>query len=367
MATSKKTTTVNAKATVKEEKEMKNTEANAIINGIININTTQHKNKIELIQAGVNCAYVSINGTKVPGIIGGSKKEMEANQRCLQLMADNVESEDPMVIAHQCDMLTKVMANLENIPLDDAITVGREEYIIDTAGKRAYNCYGKKVVDINILYPELVNIDLDGDAIRAIVYGELDKMYNLPKEIEEENTSISIEAEGKLGVVDTIKALRALGMKSSWFDINGIRQMQPICYCGESDLKEFTKIVKSCVDNEQSYADIMNTAAKYNENGLKPDEAVEIDGTLCIIDYTKKELWSASGNLKHADIEDITYELPNEAVKAILVERAKESITRYNEEVEDYYDDDYDEYDEEYDDEDYDEDNEPVILGITIW
>jgi len=347
--TNKKNANVNANNTTKEEKNM--AKANEIINSIVNITAAAHANKVTLVKKA-GTSYLKLNDF-IAGAIGGTQKEQDANIKCIQFMVDNCdENEEGSVLAQQCMMLTCVMANLEKVNLDDVLTLDKVDYVIDTNLKQVYSEGGQLVVDMLEVYPELAEVELTDEAVRAILIGELNKnkvdQIARHEDTSTEEDEINIEAEGKLSVIDTIKGLRALGMKASWFNVNGVKQMMPICYNGEIDLKEFTKIIKEALDNDKDWMEIVMISCKMRENELSlDDETLIINQINCVIDYTKKEIWDENLDNKLASLEDVEYEFPREAVKVMLIERAKAEIERLEAEAEEY--DEYDDYCEDCD------------------
>ena len=78
---------------------------------------------------------------------------------------------------------------------------------------------------------------------------------------------------------------------------------------------------------------------------IKPDEVVEVDGTEVLISYAARKAYD--NDVQIADLEDMKCELPNEAIKAMLVDRARLFLeTRRNVEFDyaDYEDDLEDDY-----------------------
>lgn len=336
-----------------------NTKTNELVNSIINIETAKHKNVVEVVKGlGTEINFLKINGMKV-GAIGGSEKDILANQRQIQFMVDQCETTDPMEICKQLTLLQMAMADLHGVDLDDTILKDGVEYIIDSTNGKVYNEGGDLVINIKDVAPELAEANLPEEAMRAILVAEINKLdhkpiaehHETPEKAEGDNT-YDINADQKLSVIDTIKGLRALGMDATWFNVNGVRQRAPICYDGESDLLAFTNVVKAALKEEKGWLDVVLASCHYAENGLSLDEVADIDGTEVLLDYTKKECWTTNGVCKLADIADIEYDLPQEAVKIMLLTRTKEELDKRAEEARNYgfdlYEDDYDEEDEDW-------------------
>lgn len=87
----------------------------------------------------------------------------------------------------------------------------------------------------------------------------------------------------------------------------------------------------------------MYQAAQVAASEIKAEEAVSLeDGPEIIVSYTDRKAYLGTEEI--ASLQDMTCELPREAVKAILVERAKAEITRLEQEAEDDISDVWDEY-----------------------
>lgn len=105
-------------------------------------------------------------------------------------------------------------------------------------------------------------------------------------------------------------------------------------YASESDKKACMKLLEDALratngDIYQTKMYIMNavtTAAKE----IKPDEAVEVEGTEILLSYGSQKAYL--GTEEVANLEDIKCELPEEAVKALLTSRATVEIQKRIEE-----------------------------------
>lgn len=335
-------TNTNNTTNIKEEKSMNNN---------INFITGEPRsNYVELVKKN-NTTYIKFNDMIV-GAIGGDKTAQEANCRCIQFIVDNCDKADGVTVAKQATMLTAVMADLENVSLENTLVVNKVEYAIDTVNKKAYTENGQVVIDLIKLHPELDKIILNEKAIEAIIVAEINKLDIAPIAVhyeEEENNEINITKNRKLSVFETIKGLRALGMSASWFNVEGVKQFAPICYNGVGDLGAFKKVVKECLESDKNWLDIVISSCQYKENNINPDNKVyTIEGIECIIDYDSKNIWDINGIRQFANLNDIEYNLPKEAVEVMLIDRARQAIISAQEEncFEDEYDDDYyDEYD----------------------
>ena len=94
-------------------------------------------------------------------------------------------------------------------------------------------------------------------------------------------------------------------------------------YVSESDKAACMELLEKAIratngDVMQAQFYIMN-AVQVAANEIKPDEVVDVDGVEVLISYADKSAYILTE--KVADIDDLECELPNEAIKAILVER----------------------------------------------
>ena len=184
--------------------------------------------------------------------------------------------------------------------------------------------------------------------------------------------------------VELIKETNAAGVQLEYLAIDGVK-IGTMGYTSQKDREAAIKFIQRIVDNSQNtgyalYMEIMNacmTGAAMTEEGIeaKDSEELEIEGVPVIINYeVQKAYIGVNKSLEAvADLEDLDAELPEVAVKALLVERAKTRIKEMQEEavraLEESYDeydpeeDYYDEYDDDYDD---DYDNDTIVMGIRM-
>lgn len=86
-------------------------------------------------------------------------------------------------------------------------------------------------------------------------------------------------------------------------------------------------------------------------NDIKPDEAIDVDGTEMLVSYRDKKIYLSTTEM--ANLDDMAEtEMSNEVIKALLVERAKNKIKEdfiddMMDDTDYYADEDY--YDNEYD------------------
>lgn len=132
-------------------------------------------------------------------------------------------------------------------------------------------------------------------------------------------------------------------------------------YATESDKQACIKLIEDALratgnDIPKVRQYIMN-AVKVSANEIKADEAIEVDGVEIIIDYTAKKAYKDAKEI--ANLNDMQCFLPNEVIKAMLINRVQLAFAER--EVE-YYDED--EYDD-YDDDDYIYDGDEDLMFIS--
>ena len=175
--------------------------------------------------------------------------------------------------------------------------------------------------------------------------------------------------------------------------IDGVPQPQLMFgYVSESDKKAAMQLLEEALlatgGNLSQIPTYIRNAVCVEAHDIHPNEAVKLeDGHEIMIDYSKKTAYLGTDAI--ANLDDITCELPEEAVKVMLLDRAKNELERRriemhhcccscddDEDYDDGYNDGYDEgysegYGEGYADaeEAYDEDNdgdddEPAVIII---
>ena len=130
-------------------------------------------------------------------------------------------------------------------------------------------------------------------------------------------------------------------------------------YASETDkaacmklIEEALKATNGNIFETQRY---ITNAAVIAANEIKPDEAVEIQGIEVLISYADKKAYIDT--MEIANLEEITCEMPDEAVKALLISRVETEMERRRAEEVNVllYNNDEDEDEEEYEDDYEDE------------
>ena len=117
-------------------------------------------------------------------------------------------------------------------------------------------------------------------------------------------------------------------------------------YATESDKAACLKLIGEAltatggnIAEVQKY--IMN-AVVISANDIVPDEVVEVNGAEYLINYETKKAYDRE--IEIANLDDITCDMPNEAVKALLISRIQLELEQKNEPD---YDDDYDDFEDD--------------------
>lgn len=187
-------------------------------------------------------------------------------------------------------------------------------------------------------------------------------MANIQKTIAPRKTTVEL-------IADTTRD----GVTMEWISIDGVK-IGTMGYANKKDKEAALRLIQRVVDNSENtgydlYMEIMNTCmtgAAMTEEGVSAleSEEIEVEGVPVIINYEAQKAYIGINNTLEvvASLEDLDNdEIPEVAVKALLVERSKTAIAEmkkvqekeygpyYDEEYEDDYDDYYDE-DVDYDD-----------------
>ena len=134
--------------------------------------------------------------------------------------------------------------------------------------------------------------------------------------------------------------LQANGTKIEYIVVND-QKLGILGSTSEKDKQNAIKAIQTALDssngNIYEMMQKLSTIATIEEKEIEPDEQIEVGGVDIIISYTAKTAYTLNGE-EIASCTDLP-DMPNEAIKAVLVARAETAIAeRYDEE--DYYDED---------------------------
>ena len=130
--------------------------------------------------------------------------------------------------------------------------------------------------------------------------------------------------ETRKNAVEILKELNKDGIKIEYIVVNGTR-IGMLGATSERDRENAMKAIQTALDasdgNVYEMMSKLNTMAAINEHEIKPDEMVEVDGEEIIISYASKTAYATDGEelVNCTDLPD----MPNEAIKAVLVARAE--------------------------------------------
>lgn len=175
-------------------------------------------------------------------------------------------------------------------------------------------------------------------------------MANIQKIIAPRKTTVEL-------IADTTRD----GVTMEWISIDGVK-IGTMGYANKKDKEAALRLIQRVVDNSENtgydlYMEIMNTCmtgAAMTEEGVSAleSEEIEVEGVPVIINYEAQKAYIGINNTLEvvASLEDLDNdEIPEVAVKALLVERAKARIKEMQEEAYNNLKEAYDEYDPEED------------------
>ena len=117
-------------------------------------------------------------------------------------------------------------------------------------------------------------------------------------------------------------------------------------YVPESDKRACMRLIEEAIrataGNIYEAKMYIINAVTMAANEVTPSETTDVDGTEIIIDYENRKAYETTTEI--ANLDDIQCELPEEAIKALLVERARNAIRERREAVDYPWDDEEDDY-----------------------
>jgi hypothetical protein len=135
--------------------------------------------------------------------------------------------------------------------------------------------------------------------------------------------------------------LNAKGISIEYIYVND-QKLGILGTTGTKDRENALKAIQTALD--ASDGDIyemmakLSTIATIEEHEIQPDEMIEVCGEQIIISYSAKTAYTIDG-VAIATCIDITAEMPNEAIKAVLVARIEALVAAENDNG--YYGDEY--------------------------
>jgi len=143
------------------------------------------------------------------------------------------------------------------------------------------------------------------------------------------NKGINItKTETKKNTVELLQKISETGTKFTMISING-QTVGCAGYTSEADREAMEKAIQEAVDGSETTreaVDKLTQIAKLSDAGLVATcalEQIKVGAADIIIDYTERNARSLCGKVV-ADLKDLgDVELPNEAIKNILIDRVK--------------------------------------------
>jgi hypothetical protein len=132
-------------------------------------------------------------------------------------------------------------------------------------------------------------------------------------------------------VVELRSELNKDGIKVENVYVDNVK-FTTIGYCSEKDKNACLKAIQLAVDSSDNIWEAamkLMTNANLTDNGVEPNEEVKINGTNYFISYAEKALYDPNGD-EVVNCKELECELPPEACKTILVQRAELIIAGFN-------------------------------------
>lgn len=137
-----------------------------------------------------------------------------------------------------------------------------------------------------------------------------------------------IELNAKKTMLELRDEISKDGVKLTYVTYDGAK-IGILGYLNEADKKKAEAALKKVSDEVSSPFELvakLNELTAIDDSGITPDEEVVVNGYRCYVDYGAKALYMASSCDKITDLSDLSCDLPTEAIKALLVERAKNAL-----------------------------------------
>lgn len=97
-------------------------------------------------------------------------------------------------------------------------------------------------------------------------------------------------------------------------------------FSDDAGRKAALNTIQEAVDNSENIFDMMlkiNQMATIEESNVEPDEQIEVDDEMYLVNYTQKKAYTMDCE-EIANMDDLRVpNMPKEAIKAILVDRIK--------------------------------------------
>ena len=137
------------------------------------------------------------------------------------------------------------------------------------------------------------------------------------------NGRIEVAAQ-KMPILQLRDELSSDGLKMTYVTFNDTK-IGLLGYLNDRDRAAAEKALRKASEGcDSPYEVIMrlNELTAIYDSGIDPDEEVEVEGVSCYISYKNKTLYRACDCEPVCDLNDLNCDLPKEAIKTLLIERA---------------------------------------------
>ncbi len=137
------------------------------------------------------------------------------------------------------------------------------------------------------------------------------------------NSRIEVAAQ-KMPILQLRDEFRADGLKMTYVTFNDTK-IGMLGYLNDRDRAAAEKALRMASEGCDSPFEAMmrlNALTAIDDSGIEPDEEVEVAGVSCYISYKDKTLYRACDCEVVCDLNDLNCDLPKEAIKTLLIERA---------------------------------------------
>ena len=139
------------------------------------------------------------------------------------------------------------------------------------------------------------------------------------------NTNSRIELNAKKTMIELHDEISKDGVKLTYVTYDG-QKIGILGYLNEADKKAAETALQKVANSVSSPWELiakLSELTAIDDSGIAPDEEIDVKGNRCYIDYGARALYLATTCEKAVDLSDLACDLPKEAVKALLLERAK--------------------------------------------
>ena len=133
-----------------------------------------------------------------------------------------------------------------------------------------------------------------------------------------------IELNARKTMLELYDEVNKDGVKLTYVKYDGV-SIGILGYLNEADRKAAEATLKKLSNEVSSPWELMTKLSELTaiaDSGVTPDEEVEVNGQRCYISYATRALYMSATMEKAVDLDDLKCDLPPEAIKTLLMERA---------------------------------------------